>query len=138
MGLAPGDCRRMPYNNLHPRWRLAERELLRRGPAAGAGLRWLEAPVGEAALAALPLPGGEELDDVGAADDADQLVAVHHRHPTDAVGDEEPGRLSDRRVGGDCDRLAAHDVAHGLAPTVDDVELGDHPDQLALAVPDRQ
>src|SRR5439155_18408572 len=66
------------------------------------------------------------------------LLALHHRNAPDAMAHEQPRGLADRGVAADGDQLAAHDVPHRLAPALDDVELGDHADQLSLAVQHRE
>jgi hypothetical protein len=70
------------------------------------------------------------MHEIGAADDADDLRAAHHRQALDALVLHEMHDLFERRVFGDGDRLPGHHFAD-LAPMGLDIFLGEtaRPDQ---------
>src|SRR6266508_1616570 len=108
------------------------------GARAGvAACRLLEAALPPTADVARPAGLGEEVKDIGPAEQADHLAAADHRHATDALADEETGCLIDPGFLGDRDDARAHDVARGLALLGEDVRLGHDADDVALVGDDR-
>src|SRR4029077_11312059 len=86
-----------------------------RAGARMASLRFLEAALPPSAYVARPAGLGEELEHVGAAEQADHLAALDHRHAADALADEKARGLVDAGVLGDGDHARTHDVARYLA-----------------------
>src|SRR5438094_9341439 len=80
---------------------------------------------------------GEEVEDVGAAEEAHHLAASNDRHAADALADQESRRLVDARLLGDRDDAGAHDVARRLAAFGEDVGLGHDADDVAFVGYDR-
>ena len=106
------------------------RKLLRRTalPATlGRGL----APADLAADVADPVQH-ELTQDVAATDDADQLVAAEHRQPRQALLDQQRPRRADVGVLGDRHHVRAHHLAGRVAVPGEQVEVADHPDDVAL------
>src|SRR4029077_6766909 len=86
-----------------------------RAGARMASLRFLEAALPPSAYVARPAGLGEELEHVGAAEQADPLAAPDHRNTAEAAADEEASGLVNARVLGDGDHARTHDVARDLA-----------------------
>ena len=59
------------------------------------------------------LGGGEGVQQIGAADDADHAALLHHRHPLDVMLRQQPGDLGQLGVLGDGDDRRRHHVAGG-------------------------
>src|SRR5258708_32359574 len=98
-----------------------------------AALGLLEAALPPAAHLARPPGPREEVEHVGAAQQADHLAAFDHRNAPDAFADEEACRLVDAGLLRDRDHTRAHDVAGNLALLREHVGLGDDPDHVPLA-----
>src|SRR2546429_5672230 len=74
-----------------------------------------QAPLPPAADRARPPRLGEEVEHVGAAEEADHLAAPYDRYAADPFADEQPRRLVDPGLLGDGDDARAHDVARDLS-----------------------
>ena len=102
---------------LHLPGRVADRRASDRTVIAGEVIRWRTARPGQFAQRCSVRAGAEE---VGLADDADEAAGgVDDRQPADLVLVDEPGRLGQRGVGRDDDRVAAIS-----SPTVVPVAVG--------------
>src|SRR5438477_16716 len=97
-----------------------------------------QAPLPPAADRARPPRLGEEVEHVGAAEEADHLAAPDDRHAADAFADEQPRRLVDSGLLGDGDDARAHDVARDLSLLGEDVRLGNYADDVTLVGDDRR
>src|SRR5207245_18851 len=97
-----------------------------------------QAPLPPAADRTRPPRLGEEVEHVGAAEEADHLAAPYDRHAADPFADEQPRRLVDPGLLGDGDDARAHDVARDLSLLGEDVRLGNDADDVALVGDDRR
>src|SRR5260370_501006 len=103
---------------------------------AGAGmtaLRHLQPALPAPADVAGPARAREEVQHIGTAQQADHLSVLHHRHPADALADQEPRRLVDAGVLADGDDVRAHDVARDLSLLRKDIDLGDDAGHVSVA-----
>src|SRR5260370_8564244 len=107
---------------------------------SGARIRALQVDVGARAgmtafrhlQPALPAPADvagpararEEVQHVGTAQQADHLSMLDHRHPADALADEEARRLVDASVLADGDDWRAHHVAGNFSLLRQDTPSG--------------
>src|SRR6059036_2977160 len=94
--------------------------------------RPLETSLPPAADLAGPARLGEEVEDVGPAQEADHLAPADHGHAAYALADQQPRRFVDPGLLGDGDDPRAHDVARRLAPLGEDVGLGDDADDVTF------
>src|SRR5213594_1449533 len=94
--------------------------------------RPLETSLPPAADLAGPARLGEEVEDVGPAQEADHLAPADHGHAAYALADQQPRRLVDPGLLGDGDDSRTHDVARRLAPLGEDVGLGDDADDVTF------
>src|SRR5438445_112392 len=97
-----------------------------------------QAPLPPAADRTRPPRLGEEVEHVGAAEEADHLAAPYDRHAADSFADEQPRRLVDPGLLGDGDDARAHDVARDLSLLGEDVRLGNDADDVTLVGDDRR
>src|SRR5256885_5433807 len=79
--------------------------------AREAAHRALQAALPPTADVAGPTRFGEEVEDVGPAEESDHLAAPDHGHAADAFADEQPGRLVDPGFLRHRYDARAHDVA---------------------------
>src|SRR5262245_7940514 len=75
---------------------------------------------------------GNGADDIGTADDANDLISVHHRKPFDLVRRHELGDLFDRGLFVDADNLLAHDRLDVLTLLGEDIGFGHNTDDLTV------
>src|SRR5918996_2816944 len=79
---------------------------------------------------------GDGVDDVGAADDADDFAAVHHRQAFDLVLSHQLSDLFNWGVFVNADYFLAHDRFDIFALLGNDVRFGDDADDLAIFTSD--
>src|ERR1700694_6341159 len=97
-----------------------------------ATLGLLQAALPAPAHVAGPPGGGEEVEYVGAAQQADHLAALDHRHPAYSLADQDPRGLVDSSVLADGDHVRAHDVARDLAFLGEHIALGHDADDVSV------
>src|SRR5438270_11290639 len=105
--------------------------------AREAKFRPLEPALPAPAYRARPARLGEEVEDVGAAQQADHLAVLDDRHTADPFACQQAGRLVDARVLGHRDDVRAHDVAGELALLREDVDLRDDADDHPIPAEQR-
>src|SRR5712692_3937173 len=101
-------------------------------------LRHLQPALPAPANAARPACAREEVEHVRAAQEANHLAVLYHRHPTDSLADEQPRCFVDSSVFADGDHVRAHDVARDLSLLGKHVNLRHDAGHVAVAADHRR
>src|SRR5580765_1686227 len=84
------------------------------------------------------LAHGDRADDVGAADDSDNLATVHHRQPLDSMGHHELGDLLQGCILPDTYNFFTHDCLCIFAPFGNDIRFRNDAEDFAVFIYDRR